>query len=97
MLVCLYDNVQGAALDQVKAPEPVWSSRPQTGLQLQTELFTGHAGTRDNSVAETSQPLIAPLPSAACESLLGQMDRAPESTAVPRHSTSLIQSDNTEP
>lgn len=97
MLFCLYDNVQGAALQQAEAPEPVWSSRPQTGLQLQTELSAGHAGTRDSSVAESSHPLTALLPSAACESLLGQMGRAPESTAVPRHSTSLIQSDDPEP
>ncbi|KAF4099161.1 mitotic checkpoint serine/threonine-protein kinase BUB1 isoform X2 [Onychostoma macrolepis] len=90
-------SLTGAALHQVEAPEPVWSSRPQTGLQLQTELSAGHAGTRDNSVAESSHPLTASLPSAACESLLGQMDRAPESTAVPCHSTSLIQSDNTAP
>ncbi|XP_050993889.1 mitotic checkpoint serine/threonine-protein kinase BUB1 isoform X2 [Labeo rohita] len=74
-------SFMGAA---VVAPEPAWSSRPQTGLKLQMEHSVGGAGTRDNSVAETSHP--APLPSAACgtrlESVLGQT----------HHSTSLVQS-----
>ncbi|XP_051730870.1 LOW QUALITY PROTEIN: mitotic checkpoint serine/threonine-protein kinase BUB1 [Ctenopharyngodon idella] len=94
---------QRAVLHRVDLPEPAWSSRPQTGLQLRTDTSTGHAGTRDSSIPETSHPLMAPLPSAAhgsrpecvsdCrESLLGQMDRLSESTAVVPHSTSLIQS-----
>ncbi|XP_016370094.1 mitotic checkpoint serine/threonine-protein kinase BUB1, partial [Sinocyclocheilus rhinocerous] len=93
-------SLTGAAFHRVEAPEPVWSSRPQTDLQLQTEHSAGHAGKWDSSVAEASHPLTAPLPSAACgsrpesvsgsrESLLGQI----ESTAVLRDpSTSLIQS-----
>ncbi|KAL1254759.1 hypothetical protein QQF64_016988 [Cirrhinus molitorella] len=78
----------------VEASEPVWSSRPQTGLQLQTEHFAGHAGTQDNSVAEMSHP--APLHNATFgsrpESVLGHTDRPSESTAVQHHNTSLMQS-----
>ncbi|XP_016119520.1 uncharacterized protein, partial [Sinocyclocheilus grahami] len=61
-------SLTGAAFHRVEAPESVWSSRPQTGLQLQTEHSAGHAGKWNSSVAETSHPLTAPLPSAACGS-----------------------------
>lgn len=47
-----------ASLTRAEAPEPVWSSRPQTG----------HAGTRD-----TSHLLTAGLPRAERESLLGPL------------------------
>uniref|UniRef100_A0A8C1RAK0 BUB1 mitotic checkpoint serine/threonine kinase n=1 Tax=Cyprinus carpio TaxID=7962 RepID=A0A8C1RAK0_CYPCA len=84
-----------ASLTGDEAPEPVWSSRPQTGLQLQTEHSAGHAGKWDTSVAERSSAACVSRPesvSVSRESLLGRIESSAVLRDPTRQSTSLIHS-----